>query len=105
MQQARHTTSDVLHMKYSPYFGSRNSSIRYCTDSAEGRTKHMQRRCRIFSRFRLSRRLFALSVLLSGGAGDLDVTILNEVDFMIEECGLRSGCRDYRNLREVNSDP
>lgn len=102
MQQARHTTSEVLHIKYSPYFGSRNSSIRYCTDSAEGRTKHMQRRCRIFSRFKLSRRLFALSELLSGG--DLNVTLLNEVDFMIEECRLRSGCRDYRNLTEVNSD-
>lgn len=37
--------------------------------------------------------------------GRLHVTLLNEVDFMIEECGLRSGCRDYRNLTEVNSEP
>lgn len=78
--------------------------MRYCTDSAEGRTKQMQRRCRIFSRFKLSRRLLALSVLLSGEGG-LRVTLLNEIDFMIEECGLRSGCRDYRDLTEVNSEP
>lgn len=36
--------------------------------------------------------------------GRRHVTLLNEVNFMIEECGLRSGCRDYRNLTEVNSD-
>lgn len=24
---------------------------------------------------------------------------------MIEECGLRSDCRDYGNLTKVNSDP
>lgn len=44
----------------------------------------------------------AISITLGGG---LDVTLLNEVDFMIEEYGLRSGCRDYRNLTEVNSGP
>ena len=45
------------HMLYSPYFGSRSSSIKLCIDSGDGRTKHKHRRCRIFSRFWFSIRL------------------------------------------------
>jgi hypothetical protein len=44
-------------MLYSPYLGSRSSSIKLCMDSADGRMKHKQRRWRIFSRFGLSSRL------------------------------------------------
>lgn len=44
-------------MLYSPYFGSRSSSIKLCIDSGDGRTKHKHRRCRIFSRFWFSIRL------------------------------------------------
>lgn len=44
-------------MWYSPYFGSRNSSIRNCIASDDGRTKQRHRRCRIFSRSALSNRL------------------------------------------------
>jgi len=42
---------------YSPYFGSRNSSISSWILSGDGRTKHRHRKCRIFSRPELSRRL------------------------------------------------
>jgi hypothetical protein len=40
-----------VHMLYSPYFGSRSSSIKLCMESGEGRTKQRQRRWRIFSLF------------------------------------------------------
>lgn len=48
-------------MWYSPYFGSRNSSIRNCIASDDGRTKQRHRRCRIFSRSALSNRLHHVS--------------------------------------------
>jgi hypothetical protein len=54
-------SNKALHMLYSPYFGSRSSSIKFCIDSGDGRTKHRQRRCRIFSRFWLSNRLACIS--------------------------------------------
>lgn len=51
-------------------------------DSGEGRTKHRQRRWRIFSRVWLSMRLWDLvSGALAGGAGD----VLGQVDFMAEQ--------------------
>lgn len=50
-------SSKRVQMLYSPYLGSRSSSIRLCIDSGDGRTKHRQRRWRIFSRFGLSIRL------------------------------------------------
>jgi hypothetical protein len=46
-----------LQMLYSPYLGSRSSSIKLCIDSGDGRMKHRQRKWRIFSLFWLSNRL------------------------------------------------
>jgi hypothetical protein len=87
-------------MLYSPYFGSRSSSIKLCIDSGDGRTKHRHRRCRIFSRCWFSIRLAGCQICSSlyvVGA------VLGEIDLMGEEGGL-GGRRGYdRHLRTVSA--
>jgi hypothetical protein len=88
-------------MWYSPYLGSRNSSIRLCIESADGRTKHRHRRWRIFSRFALSNRLaIGVRAVQERGGGGLGV--LGKVDLMAEQGGLCGRGRDYRDLNAVS---
>lgn len=78
----------LLQMWYSPYLGSRSSSMRNWMLSEEGRTKQRQRRWRIFSRLSLSRRLQSI---VSNQALRIRVNnhTLSKVDFMVQESGLR----------------
>jgi hypothetical protein len=80
-------------MLYSPYLGSRSSSIKLCIDSGEGRTKQRQRRWRIFSRFWLSSRLRSGQSCIAVEA-NMASCVLGEVDLMVEEGGL-CGCRRH----------
>ena len=85
-------------MWYSPYMGSRNSSMRLCIESGDGRTKHRHRRCRIFSRFALSNRLASG---VSGIRAHGGVDVLGKVDFVAKQRGLCRRGRDYGDLLSV----
>lgn len=82
----RYSLCANLHMWYSPYLGSRNSSIKLCIDSGDGLTKHRQRRWRIFSLVWLSTRLFAAGQHMREGT--VAGFVLGEVDLMVQEGGL-----------------
>jgi hypothetical protein len=89
-----------VQMLYSPYFGSRSSSIKLCIDSGDGRTKHKHRRCLIFSRCWFSIRLAGCQIRSSLYVVE---AVLGEVDLMSEEGGL-GGRRGYdRYLRTVSA--
>lgn len=76
----------LLQMWYSPYLGSRNSSIKNWMLSGDGRTKQRHRRWRIFSRVSLSSRLHCtVSMHLVRLPCRVPRHVLCEIDFMVEK--------------------
>lgn len=88
-------------MWYSPYFGSRNSSIRSWTASDDGRTKQRHLRCRIFSRSTLSNRLHRLSAFSEWEEGGHE---LDKIYLVAQQGRLRDSCGDDGDLLTKLSD-